>query len=282
MGAHLKEVISASRRTDMPAYYLDRLICFIQQGFAEVRNPFSGKKYSVSLLPENVHTLVLWSKNFKYFLEKSTYFKDYNLYFLFTINDMPYLEPGIPGLENRLDQLDELAARYGPERIAWRYDPVVFKSNGPVSDIETFSRIGGRIVNAGVTRAIFSFLDMYGKVRKRNEKLKLHLIDPPGEVKIEYAVKLADIAAELGLSLECCCEDIGDIESISASSCINGHLLSRLAGEPANLIKDSGQRKTCNCTVSRDIGSYYEMPCPRGCLYCYANPEIEMFQGVSL
>ncbi len=69
----MKEVISASRRTDMPAYYLDRLTGFIKQRFAEVRNPYSGKKYIVSLKPEDVHTLVLWSKNFKHLLENPLY-----------------------------------------------------------------------------------------------------------------------------------------------------------------------------------------------------------------
>ena len=261
----MKEVISASRRTDIPAYYLDRLISFIKQRFAEVKNPFSGVKYVVSLRPDDVHTLVLWSKNFRLFLGKSSFFEYYNLYFLFTINDMPHLEPGIPG----------------PERIAWRYDPVIFTGDGPVSDIETFSRIGEKIVNSGVTRTIFSFLDMYGKVRKRNKKLKLNLFDPPEEVKIEYAVKLAGVANELGLSLECCCEKLGYIEGITESSCINGYLLSELAGEPAKLTKDTGQREACNCTLSRDIGSYYDMPCPNGCLYCYANPKIELLSGKS-
>jgi len=278
----MKEVISASRRTDIPAYYLDRLISFIKQGFAEVRNPFSGVKYVVSLRPDDVHTLVFWSKNFRHFLKKSSLFADYNLYFLFTINDMPHLEPGTPHLGERLEQLQELAQRYGPERIAWRYDPVIFTGDGPVSDVETFSRIGEKIVNSGVTRTIFSFLDMYGKVRKRSEKLKLNFLDPPEEVKIEYAVKLAGIANELGLSLECCCEKLGDIEGITESSCINGHLLSELAGEPARLTKDTGQREACNCTLSRDIGSYHDMPCPNGCLYCYANPKIELLAGKSL
>ncbi len=262
----------------MPAYYLDRLLYFIEKGFAEVRNPFSGEIYRVGLRPEEVHTLVLWSKNFRHFLEKSAYFSRYNLYFLFTINDMPGLEQGIPEITERIDQLREIASLYGAERIAWRFDPVIFRSGGPVTEPETFGELGEKIVQAGVTRVIFSFLDMYGKVRKRNEKLKLNLVDPPGEVKVEYAVKLAGIAGDLGMSLESCCEDLGNIGGITASSCINGALLAGLTGEPADNAKDKGQRKACRCTVSRDIGSYRDMPCPHGCLYCYANPKIKMLE----
>jgi len=105
--------------------------------------------------------------------------------------------------------------------------------------------------------------------------MKLHLINPPDEIKIDYAVRLAEAAENIGLTLESCSEELGNIRGIKPSSCINGNLLANLAGEPADLKKDPGQRKACKCTVSRDIGSYSDMPCPNGCLYCYANPNIE-------
>ena len=106
----MKQVISASRRTDIPAWYLDRLIGFVHQGYAVVANPFSGKTSRVDLSPDHVHTLVLWSKNFGLFLQKMEQFKEYQLYFLFTINDLPDYEPSLPPLSERIGQLHELAA----------------------------------------------------------------------------------------------------------------------------------------------------------------------------
>ncbi len=268
----MKQIISASRRTDIPARYLDRLILGIRRGFVEVPHPWSGKVSVVDLRPDAVHTIVLWSKNFRPFLEKDRMFGEYNLYFLFTINDMPSMEPGIPPVRERLDQLAELARRYGPERIGWRFDPVVFDAEGPVSEIGTFARIGEAAARLGVTRAIFSFLDLYGKVRKRNDRYGLGIVDPPGDVKREYAVGLARCAHELGLTLESCCENTDGIEGIQRGSCIDGNLLSRLAGEEIGSRRDTGQREACNCSQSRDIGSYADMPCHNGCMYCYANP----------
>ena len=128
-----------------------------------------------------------------------------------------------------------------------------------------------RIKKAGVKRAIFSFSDLYGKVKARNKKFALNIIDPPMSHKIDYASHLAGAAKNLGLSLESCSENLGIIEGITPSSCIDGRLLSGLSGEPAKLTKDHSQRSACNCTVSRDIGSYQDMPCYNGCLYCYAN-----------
>ena len=89
---------------------------------------------------------------------------------------------------------------------------------------------------------------------------------------LEYAQELSFAAESLGLYLESCSEDLKTIEGIKQSACIDGSLLSRLTGKSASLAKDPGQRPACRCTISCDIGSYRDMPCPGGCLYCYANP----------
>ena len=272
----MKQVISASRRTDMPAWYLDRLIGFIRQGYAEVTNPYSGKTTRVDLAPEHVHTLVLWSKNFGPFLQMKDAFGGYSLYFLFTINYLPDYEAATPPLPERIRQLHELADSFGPERIAWRYDPVIFTTGGFVSTVESYRSIGSQVAKAGVKRSVFSFLDLYGKVKKRNERIGLNLVDPSDPVKMGFAGELAAAAGDLGLSLESCSEELGTIEGIKPSACIDGRLLSHLSGEDAPVSKDPGQRSACNCTVSRDIGSYQDMPCPSGCVYCYANPKFEI------
>ncbi len=275
----MKTVVSASRRTDMPACHLDRLRVFIGQGFAEVSNPYSGRLSRVDLDPERVHTIVLWSKDFSPFLNSGNFFGSYRLYFLFTINDMPVLEPYIPPLARRIEQARELASRFGPDCIGWRFDPVVFGTDGPFAKMESFYQIGDAVHSFGVRRAIFSFLDIYGKVRARNERFSLGIADPPEEVKREYAERLACAAGEIGLSLESCSETALHVEGIVPGACIDGHILSRLANEPASTARDSGQRTACRCTESRDIGSYADMPCPHGCLYCYANPVVKMPGG---
>jgi hypothetical protein len=257
----------------MPGSHLDILIEYITQGYADVRNPFSGRTIQVDLRPDYVHTLVLWSKNFGKFLEKDRFFRNYHLYFLFTLNDMPSLEINIPPLRERLYQAEEIARRYGGGRVGWRYDPVVFNENGPVSSIKSFAKIGEKMSSFGIKRAIFSFLDFYGKVKIRNQKLDLGMVEPGISQKTEYSSMLAEKAAELGLELEHCSESLED-QGFNSLGCINGALLSSLAGESAPLEKDKGQRKSCRCTVSRDIGSYKSMPCSHGCVYCYANPVV--------
>ncbi len=269
-----KLVISASRRTDMPGRYYDVLAAALRRERIEVVNPFSGAVSIVDLAPERVHTLVLWSKDYGRVLADPSPLGPYRLYIIFTINDLPVFEPNLPPLEDRLWQLAELAARYGPERICWRFDPVVFTGEPPRAGLDAFSRIGERVRAAGVTRAVFSFLDLYGKVRARNTRFGLGLVDPPRVMKRAAAADLAARARVLGLDLESCAEEAVDVPGIASNGCIDGRLLSRLAGEPADISPDRNQRSLCRCTKSRDIGSYRDMPCPHGCLYCYANPMI--------
>ncbi len=78
----MKTVVSASRRTDMPACHLDRLAEFVGRGYAEVKNPLSGRVFRVDIHPDSVHTLVLWSKDFEPFLRADGPFLPYRLYFL--------------------------------------------------------------------------------------------------------------------------------------------------------------------------------------------------------
>ena len=59
----MKKVISASRRTDLIAFFTGWLASVLQEKRASVFGP-SGKIYEVDLDPKSVHTLVLWSKNF--------------------------------------------------------------------------------------------------------------------------------------------------------------------------------------------------------------------------
>ncbi|MFA5261694.1 MAG: DUF1848 family protein, partial [Candidatus Omnitrophota bacterium] len=104
----MKVVISASRRTDIPAFYLPWLIHCIQVRFADIVTP-RGMKKRVDLHPDRVHSIVLWSKNFRHFLARKDAFKEYHLYFHFTVNDCPELEPNIPSLNERLGQVKALA-----------------------------------------------------------------------------------------------------------------------------------------------------------------------------
>jgi hypothetical protein len=284
----IKTVISASRRTDIPAFYMDWFMQGIQKGFFEVENPYNHKTFFVPASTADVHTIVFWSKNFDPFITgdygRQLQAYGYHLFFNFSINsESALLEFGLPRLEERLAQLDYLCNHYDPRSINWRFDPVCFyetETHETQDNLKDFSMIAGKAAALGVKRCITSFMDMYPKIKKRLVRQPdLDFVDVPMEKKISVLEDMSRILEHLGISLQTCCErdlleQIADDLPIGKSACIPNDLIMELFGGRVSLGKDSGQRVRagCGCMKSMDIGSYSRQPCYHNCLYCYANP----------
>ena len=267
----MKQVISTSRRTDIPAFHFDWLVERLRDGFVDVPNPFDARQtYRVSLRRDEVHTIVFWSKDFRPLLEGVDRLRDFHCYFLFTVNDCATLEPNVPSLAERLDQARELSDEFGAERIGWRFDPIVMWNGGRDENTHSFDRIADAMAEMGVRRCITSFCHYYARVRRRMEAARFPYHEPAREERLEIATRLAASAASRGMELQSCCgEDLLAVPGISAGRCIDGELLGKLGGDPASVARDTSQRKQCGCTRSRDIGDY-RMTCRHRCLYCYA------------
>ena len=268
----MRAVISASRRTDIPAHYYEWLREGLSRGEAEVTNPFSQRVTFASLRNEDVHTIVLWSKDFGRVVRDLDFWRNRRLYFNFTLNDCDHLEPNVPPLEWRLEQMRILAEAFGPERMNWRFDPIVYWDGGRRNNTDGFVALADRVAEMGIRRCTFSFMTLYRKTISRGRRLGIAFFDPPREQKREVATWLATVTRQRGMNLlNCCNEGLEGIENLERGRCIDGRLLAQLAGEPCAIERDQSQRSQCGCTVSRDIGSYW-MVCPHACWYCYANP----------
>ena len=281
-------VISASRRTDIPAFYLPWFMDRIDRGYFEVPNPYNRKVSVVPATPEKVHTIVFWSKNFGPFLQAGIGDKlrkrGFHLFFNFTLNSQdPRLEPWVPPLADRLQQMEELGRRFDPQTIHWRFDPICFfktNSGDLHNNLNDFETITDRAARAGVRRCITSFVDIYAKVRSRLAQAPgLTFEDPPPDRKTEILLDMQDRLRQQDIRLALCCEKdlfahLPSDSGIEQSSCIPNELLMTLFGGNLSLQRDTGQRirQGCGCRVSADIGSYRDHPCYHNCLFCYANP----------
>ena len=288
MSSDTKIVISASRRTDIPAFYMPWFMEQIDRGFFEVANPFNQRVSVVAATPRQVHTIVFWSKNFGPFIDKDygreLLDRGYHLFFNFTINsDNPDLEPHVLPLKERLSQLEFLTGRYGPDAVNWRFDPICYyrTGQGGVQDnLSDFSAIAEAAAKLKITHCITSFMDHYPKIRRRlSSRPGFEFIDPPMAQKISTILDMESRLAALNIRLSTCCEKdlveaLPAISSVSHSSCIPNDLLMKMYAGRVSLRKDTGQRikAGCGCKVSADIGSYRQQPCDHNCLFCYANP----------
>ena len=284
----IKTVISASRRTDIPAFYMQWFMRGIQKGFFEVENPYHRKTFFVPASTTDVHTIVFWSKNFGPFIAgefgRRLQAKGYHLFFNFTLNsENALLENGLPTLDVRLAQLESLCHRFDPQTVTWRFDPLCFYKTGTRSiqnNLKDFTLIAEKAASLGVKRCITSFMDMYSKIKQRlTHGPALEFVDVPMQKKASVLREMCRVLEDLGISLQTCCERelleqlAGDL-AICKGECIPNGLIMKLFGGRVSLAKDAGQRVKagCGCKKSIDIGSYRRQPCYHNCLYCYANP----------
>lgn len=265
-------IISASRRTDIPAFYGDWFARRLREGYALVRNPFNPKQISrVDLAREAIDGIVFWSKNpwpirrqFELLAADGMPF-----YLQYTLN--PYgapLEPEVPPLAERVAAFAGLATGLGRERMIWRYDPIVFSATWtPEYHLANFRMLAAQLAPF-TAKCVISFLDFYRKTERNCAPYGL--FDPEDEVKFDLACRLAAIGAEFGLKLEACAEPLElAAAGIARGRCIDAGLLGRLGGRVLNVRRDRGQRPGCGCDASVDIGAYDS--CLHGCAYCYAN-----------
>jgi len=264
-------IISASRRTDIPAFYSDWFINRIKEGFVLVRNPMNFRQVSkVNLSPKVVDSIVFWTKNPRPIINKLSKLEEYNYYFQFTLT--PYdntIETDVPDKKSLIKTFQELSTRIGKDKVVWRYDPILLTNKFCVKHhIKWFEYLADEL--SGYTKkCVISFIDMYKKT-ERNLK-GIDIVPMSEELMKEIAQHLSLIAKRYNLQLETCCED--DIEltkyGIVPGKCIDDELISKIVGKKLDIKKDPNQRLNCGCVQSIDIGAYNT--CQHRCLYCYAN-----------
>ena len=268
-------IVSASRRTDIPAFYSDWFFNRLRAGFSLVRNPMNAHQISrINLCKDTVDCFVFWTKNPANMLaQHSSDLKhleaEIPFYFQFTVN--PYdktIEPGVPEKKQVFDTFIQLSKLIGKEKVIWRYDPIIFTDKISFDYHVKYFEYIAKILAPYTNKCVISFLDFYKKTERNMAGIDFY--DPSLSQKLELSKKLFDIASSLKLKLVTCAEML-DLSSIGIrhGQCIDSGLIAHLCGGKVLANKDKNQREECGCIESVDIGAYNT--CRHGCLYCYAN-----------
>lgn len=263
-------IISASRRTDIPAFFFEWFANRLKAGFAYVRNPMNFHQVSkIRLSQDVVDGIVLWTKNPIPAMERLGELGGYNYYFQFTLT--PYgrnVEPGLPPKgEELVPAFQRLSRAVGRERVVWRYDPIFLNSRYTAEyHCEQFEELSSRLCDY-TEKCTVSFIDMYKNAERNMRPLGIR---PMSYAQIdELMQRFSEIAKSRGIGLDTCSEAVSlERYGIAHASCIDRERLERIGGCRLSLGKDPGQRKECGCASSIDIGAYNT--CRNGCLYCYA------------
>lgn len=264
-------IISASRRTDIPACYSQWMCQRIKEGYVLVRNPMNAHQISkISLSPDVVDGIVFWTKNPVPMLDCLELFDAYHYYFQFTLTAYDRdVEPNLPSKNNVLiPAFKKLSGKIGRERVLWRYDPIFFNDRYTMEyHCKYFKVLASKLCDY-TEKCTVSFLDFYRSTEKHTRSLKI--IRGTKEQQMEIMGRFSQIAREYGFDIDTCAEDI-DLENlgISRGCCIDGRRFERIGKMKLSVSKDPNQRPQCGCVSSIDIGAYDT--CTNGCLYCYAN-----------
>lgn len=263
-------IISASRRTDIPAFFTPWLLEKIKEGFVVVKNPMNPSQVKqISLSPQDVDCIVFWTRNPRPLIPHLHELNHYHYYFLFTIT--PYgkdLEPNLPSKNQSIDSFIELSNLIGKDKVIWRYDPILYSTNIDKAYHREKFHFLIKQLSPYTERCIISFLDLYKKCKRNLKDYPIKEINNSDEIEIISI--LQPIAQQYGLKMTTCAENF-DYSSygVPPGKCIDDDLIKRICGHSPETRKDSHQRKACLCLKSVDIGSYNT--CRHKCLYCYAN-----------
>ena len=253
-GRYAVMIVSASRRTDIPALFSEWFYNRVGKGFVLLRNPYNPLQVGrVTLTPDKVDGFVFWTKNAAPMLDRIHELDAFKYYFQYTIT--PYgldVERNIP---DKSEIVIPAFKKIGFGKAIWRYDPVFFNERYTWNyHVQAFTKIAEEL--EGYTdKAVMSFVDSYRSVDLR--PLQIQPLTP--EQQRAFAQQLSEIAAAHGITLTACAEDLG----LPQSCCVDGRMFG--VTKP----KDRNQRGLCTCVESVDIGSY--STCSNGCAYCYAN-----------
>ena len=270
-------IVSVSRRTDVPALYSDWFFHRLHEGFALVRNPMNPHQVSrVALDSEHADAFVFWSKNPAPMLPRLHELGGRPYVFQFTLT--PYgtdIEGALPDKRALLRTFAQLADALGPERVIWRYDPILFTPRyDEAFHLRAFEAMVKRLY-PHTRRVTVSFIDPYRHIQRAVRELDIQF--PDAQRQLALLGPLAACARSYGLAIDTCCE-AGDFSALGVTHahCIDAQLLGAIAGLPAAASHDAHQRENCGCAASVDIGVYDT--CTHSCRYCYATHNLRAAQ----
>jgi hypothetical protein len=276
-------IVSVSRRCDIPRFQFDWFIEHLNDGFVDVANPYNARQIRRVLLTpqkegmeqsDGVDLFVFWTRDPGNILANAEELanRGFPFYVMVTVTGYPVnLEPNMIRTNDALTAMRELARKIGPDKVIWRYDPVILTNFTDATFHQKNFQVLSQELKGSVKRVIISLYDEY-----RGAKRRLNVMEKTGELRMldadnlnELLTAIASSAETAGIEIQSCAEkEDFSFFGIRPGACIDAVLIENLFGLDCKG-KDRNQRPHCLCCQSVDIGSYGT--CGAGCVYCYAS-----------
>ncbi len=290
-------IITASRSTDIPAFYSQWFLDRLKKGYVRWINPYNKKPVFISF--ESMRLIVFWTKNARPIFNYLSEIDDlgYNYYFQYTLNDYESegLERDIPPLKKRIETFKTLSENIGKSKVIWRFDPLIITDRlTPDILLKKIKHVGDQLYQY-TEKLVISFADIerYKKVKSNLRRAGVNYSEFNKNTMREIARGIEKLNRKWKLDTVTCAEQIDLKEfGIKHNKCVDNELIKKIfhkdkklmsfvgledkhmnRNKKSNPLKDKGQRKHCGCIYSKDIGQYDT--CGHLCWYCYANSSPE-------
>ena len=260
-------------RTDIIQYYSQWLENRFNEGFLYVRNPaYPLKVHKIILDHEHIDAIMFTSKNFEPGLELIKKLdKEYPCLYHYTITAYDKdIEPGVPTLGNRIGTCQKLSDIVGKDKVFWRYDPVLLDEKHTLDYHTSFFELIAQNLAGYVNRCIYSYVNLYEKVKRHMPELESWT----DEKKIEVAKVLGAIAKENNILVQTCnCHlDLSEY-GVGKSGCLTKEILNSILSMNVKDLKPNGTLGCGYCYPVVNIGEYNT--CLNKCKYCYASSDFD-------
>lgn len=235
-------IVSASRSTDIPAFFADWFFDRLEKGYSAWTNPFNNVKSYVSY--SNTRFIVFWSKNPYPLIKYLPILKEKNIkcYVQYTLNDYEdeKLEH-VPSLAERIETFKLLVKKLGKGAVIWRFDPLMLTNNISIDDLLSKIKNIGEQLKDYTEKLVFSYADIsiYKKVKSNLDRNHISYYEWNDQQMLEFADRLSIMNKELGWNykIATCAEKIDiDKYGIEHNRCIDSDLITRLAFKDKELM----------------------------------------------
>lgn len=246
-------IISASRSTDIPAFYAKWFFNRLAKGYCAWYNPFNQKKLHISF--KKCRVIVFWTKNPKPIMPYLHILDEMGIHYYFqvTLNDYDKerFEPNVPTVDERVETFKQLAEKIGREKIIWRFDPLIITPDiGPRELLTRIWHVGNKI-KGHTDKLVFSFIDVKAYRKVQNNLVKETLSFTKEDVEnaeanhaqhieiVEGLQKIREAWHKEGWDVEMatCAEGIAlKAYGIEHNRCIDGELMKRIFSDDEELV----------------------------------------------
>lgn len=246
-------IISASRSTDIPAFYAQWFMNRLRAGYCVWYNPFNQKPMYISFAKTKV--VVFWTKNpepmipFLPELDKM----GIHYYFQVTLNDYVNegFEPNVGSVEHRVEVFKQLSNLIGKEKAIWRFDPLIVAPQITARQLLAKVYHVGNQLKGYTDKLVFSFIDVRAYRKVQSNLIKetpfytretVEKAEPTGyylDELVEGLAKIRDHWRDEGwnVNLATCGEKIDlDKYGIEHNRCIDGELMESIFAEDKELV----------------------------------------------